>query len=431
MHYILNKNGIPAIIMKEYNPEDDSMNDLWIVIWNSIVRLPKRCIVFNLDPLVSHVSEMFHNLVAKSSGSQIIKFIDYCYGDNEKAIADLNLPYCVVPYGYSPYYEYLYSKFNISGEAGVVDILFYGNINGRRLDVIKKVAQFCRDKGYTMSICNNSLYDDFQKMMAIHKSKIVLSVASSDAMIIKTNDLARLSQIISIGGFAITEYIGDATVEGKMSEYVPHYKSDDELLELLDNYLMNANEMVKMKELAREKFKLDFNFERDFISALDIENMGCYANSRSVLLLSSETILPTNADVEMVSFLLKGFRDNNMKIYTNIELETLTDNDEIIEDKHDIIEAGRFVHFIILISSELDKKNGLWGAHKYIKDINRKNITSYINIDDDEYGDICRWKFDLDLPNQTISQPELGITICTDSPKKVIDYICQINKRQL
>ena len=110
-----------------------------------------------------------------------------------------------------------------------------------------------------------NLFDEREKIITIASAKIIVSFASNDTKLFHGNDLARSAQVISSGGFVITEYIGDGTVETKMSEYVPHYNTVEELVDKVDYYLSNTDEREKMIALAKEKFPIDFNLEKSLI----------------------------------------------------------------------------------------------------------------------------------------------------------------------
>ncbi len=450
IYYILTKNGIPVIKMQHYNYDDDSSNDLWIVIWNSLTRLPRRCIVYNLDPLVPTIKDMFLKLVDRSPGSKIVQFIDYCYGDNYQAIQSLNLPYIVIPYGYSSYYEYLNSKYIDTPPVKDIDVLFYGNVNGRRKELLNRVNDMCKEKSYVMKICNNSIYGDNEKISTIAKSKIIISIASSDAKTIRTNDLARLSQLISTGGFAITEYIGDNVVEGIMDKYVPHFNTEDELLDYVDYYLTNTNERLEMIAKASNLFTIDFNFEELFTKNLSVEQYNCYSCYRSILVLCNNTCKSMESDyLDYRHCLLRGLKDNHVKIYTNMNSDLLTDEDEFITSKQDIIDAGKLVNFIILVSDSYPANNppiNLEGHHNYILDINRKNLTTYIDVSDDgnidnvinsEYIQHCKCYLKRECTSEMIKNGFIPFpltyfpidTEMNDYPPKDIDIFCSFSQK--
>jgi hypothetical protein len=263
--FILNKNGFESKFVLSYDPRQDDGKDLWIVIWNSIPILPRKCIIYNMDPMVPHIEEGLKSLIKRSQKSQILKLVDYCYGLNPTKLQDIKVPYSVLTYGWSPYHKILKDKIVPNNIEKDIDILFYGNVSQRRIPMIMAISNLSNQKGYKFVVHNYTLFDEVEKIKTIARTKIVVSFASNDTKLFHGNDLARSSQVISSGGFIITEYIGDNTVESKMSEYVPHYNNVDELVSKVDYYLQNPKEREKLITLGLEKFPLQFNLEKDLI----------------------------------------------------------------------------------------------------------------------------------------------------------------------
>ena len=223
--------------------------------------------------MVPHIDKELHKLIQRStsktsSTSKIIKFVDYCYGSNKSKLADLltslNIEYKVLPYGYSSYHslvkQVIFSTITVATKYDI-DILFYGNVIGRRIPMLLAVKDLAVRNNYNFVVRNYNLFDEREKVLTIARAKIIISLASADTLAFKGNDLARSAQVLSSGGFVITEFIGDSTVENVMKEYVPHYNTVDELLELLQYYLTNeAARSAKLKAIA-ERFPKDFPLE--------------------------------------------------------------------------------------------------------------------------------------------------------------------------
>lgn len=253
IQYLLNKNGIETKITFEIVENDD----LWFIIWNGFTKLPKKSILYNMDPMVDTIFNELQNL---TDNYKPLCILNYCYGKTFEKIKTLGLPCDVLPYGYSDYYK------NLNLEK-TTDVLFFGNIQHRRYEILKRVDELCQNKNYNFKIFNNNLYGE-QKHIEICKSKIVISIASFDANLFQTNDLARSSQILSSNNFLITEYIGDNVVESKMTKYCPHFKTVDELLNYIDFYMQNDNARQEMIKLAQIEFPHDFNFEKELLKVI-------------------------------------------------------------------------------------------------------------------------------------------------------------------
>src|SRR5690606_24159943 len=114
-----------------------------------------------------------------------------------------------------------------------IDIAFYGNIAGRRIKYIEELKNFSEENNYKFSVFNYNLFDENEKIKIILSSKIIISIASADTLKMNCNDLARSSQVLSLGKFIITEKMGDVDVENKMSEYTPHFSTIDEMKEMI------------------------------------------------------------------------------------------------------------------------------------------------------------------------------------------------------
>ena len=255
--YILDQNNIESVI----SPQIEQNDDLWFIIWNNAQKLPKKCIIYNLDPTVDVLSKQLQNLINNSPNSHILEIVNYCYGKTMDHLNKLSYPCSVMPYGYSSFH-----KLPIIDKD--IDILFYGNISPRRAAILDKVKELCRERQYSIVCRNVDLYDQFEKSQMIARSRMVISFASEDAKLCETNDLARSSQVISSGNFIITEFIGDRVVEGKMNEYIPHFSTTEELLQLIEYYLDNPQKRLEKIDQAGIQFKEDFNLEHDFVSLI-------------------------------------------------------------------------------------------------------------------------------------------------------------------
>ena len=251
----------------------DGPDDVYLVIWNSVYKLPNKCIIYNFDPFCENVLNLFTQLLQRSPNSEILAFVDYCDGGNRDIITNMDFNYELMPYGYSEYHVEQYDKY-LRGQKQnhhkSIDLLFYGNMSVRRNQIAEKINNLCRRKNYRFVIRNNNLYDEDEKASIIERSKIVLSFASSDAKSLRTNDLCRLSPLICNKAFIITEFIGDNLVEPTISEYVVYTSSIDEMLQKIEYYLdrEHTEERLEMAKIAKERFYQDFNLERDLMKII-------------------------------------------------------------------------------------------------------------------------------------------------------------------
>jgi len=266
--YLFNKNGVECKFVLSYDPYTDNGEDLWIVIWNGLSVLPRKCIIYNMDPMVPHIEQGLRSLIIRSRKYKILKLVDYCYGLNPTKLDNIELPKSILTYGYSPYHAMLKQKLVPANTKKDIDILFYGNVSERRIPMITALGNLSKQKGYSFMLRHNNLFNEEEKIQTIARAKVIVSFASNDTKLFHGNDLARSAQVISSGGFIITEYIGDETVETKMSEYVPHYNTVEELVSKVDYYLTNPDEREKLIALASEKFPQDFNLEKGLMDLI-------------------------------------------------------------------------------------------------------------------------------------------------------------------
>jgi hypothetical protein len=147
-----------------------------------------------------------------------------------------------------------------------IDILFYGNVTGRRIPYFQAVMALCQKKKYRFVIRNYDLFDEIEKINLIARSKIVLSVASADTLSCRTGDLARSAQVISSGGFIMTELVGDVQVESQLSKYMPFYSTLPELLGKLELFLDNPTLRSRLTRVALDQFPKDFDMEASLVN---------------------------------------------------------------------------------------------------------------------------------------------------------------------
>lgn len=279
IHSILKYNGIENTLTNNYNIHHDTEDDLYLIIWNGISIYPKNCIIFNFDPMSApHVYRQFTSQLENSPNTKIKLLVDYCSGLNSNIFNTIMLVnphkfpdtnYKLIPFGYSRYYEELHTKWvPVNPDKKDIDVLFYGGNNDRRSMVINHVLQLCNAKGKKFVFRNQDLHISSERADLVSRSKIVLSIASQDALNSATNDLARLSYLISNKIFVIAERIGDKVVEDVLSEYINYSYNIDEFLQRINYFLEDSpkiNEEIKNSvNIAYDRFRVDFNYDQQF-----------------------------------------------------------------------------------------------------------------------------------------------------------------------
>lgn len=258
--YILNKNKIDYDL--KYNIEND--NELWIGIFNN-GETPNKYIMINTEPLnVEYWENMLNNVIKNA-----LFIIDYSYG-NENVYKKINISnYFILPIGYCELHETIYNTVLASVDKDI-DILFYGAITERRKNILTDITKFSNENNINFVLRNNDLYDYNEKSKILSRSKIVITIASRDPEILKTNDMFRLSFLLSNKIFFITEKIGDNIIENDIfGDYIDYYTTVDELKNKIIYYLNNPeerdNKANKLYEFSKNNYNIENNFPIDKI----------------------------------------------------------------------------------------------------------------------------------------------------------------------
>lgn len=269
LEYVINRFGenfYRAIHVTEFNKDKDN-GELWIT-FSKMDKYPQNLMYYNLDPMIPNVLKDLHHVIEHCPS---VKFYDYSSGKNESTwLKEFeSISRSMLYYGYSFYHKFQYDQYvtdkNVMKD---VDVLFYGCIWGRRLTILQQLYQFCQLHNIKILIFNDNLKNDSEKFKMIARTKIIINVASDSTKPNDTNDLCRISQLLSIGSFMISEYHGDEKVESRLSKYVPFYNTPEELCETVKFYLDNESKRLEMIEKASNEFPLDFNFDQDLINII-------------------------------------------------------------------------------------------------------------------------------------------------------------------
>lgn len=249
LSFILTKNNIENEVCTSINPLNDNENSIWFCIWKGLKIFPKKYILYNLEPL--RHSDMLSEL-SIIIDKRVSRFVNYYQEDEEISNEKVSL----LLFGYSEYYEQTTSYNCVK-----IDVLFIGGITKRREDFFKKLHSLIPEKRI---IVINSVFDQREKNSLIRNSKIIISLGAHDPQTYQTNDLARMSEVLSNKGFMICESMGDKKTETKLGEYIT-YCSIDEFPEKVIYYLEHDEERNNKALIAYERFKEDFNLEKDFL----------------------------------------------------------------------------------------------------------------------------------------------------------------------
>jgi hypothetical protein len=221
--FVLSKHNILHITTNTITPElAKQENNLWIGLWHSTDLLPKNFISLNVEPLnVFNWDKAFLDKFKKS-----LHILDYSSSHQEFYKLHNIINFSIVPFGYCQLHEYIY-KAHVTKkieENKDIDVLFYGGMCERRHKILFQVIKFCKENKYNFVLRDNNLYDYKEKSIITARTKIVISVGAEEPSKMKTNDLLRLSFLISNKVFILPEELGDNEIENKLKTTIPFYK---------------------------------------------------------------------------------------------------------------------------------------------------------------------------------------------------------------
>lgn len=260
VRYILQRAGIDAIICNTF-PEEDEEGVLWFCIWNDFPKLPKNSIVFNMEPMSSINYPKLLNQIANSP--PIRHLITYSFADAEK-LATITNSFTVIPYGFSTFHNWLYNFRTIDPTVKDIDILFYGAYTERRRRITDEIRKLCEERKYTFMY--PVVFDETMRANLVSRSRIVLAIASEPGLQSKSNDLARLSYLISNKVFVLADHIGDSQVEDKLR--IPFIENGQTFQSEIVKYLSNEKLRNEIVETAYTHFRNDFPFEEQILNTI-------------------------------------------------------------------------------------------------------------------------------------------------------------------
>lgn len=262
--YTLNYHNITHKIVTYLDGITDT--DLVIGLWNSNtpINVPKNIISLNVEPLRKDNWALSILDILKKS-----KFIIDYSSSHKSIFKTLDITnYCILNYGYCDLHEKIYADSignNFSREnSKTIDLLFYGFLTKRRLDILNKLIIWCNNKKYNIVIRNDNLYDYKEKSELVARSKIVLSLAHDDPQKYRTNDMLRLSFLISNKAFVLAEQMGDKDIENKLCNYITYYNGYEDLVTKIEYYLKNNDQMITIADECYNYCKKNMNILNTF-----------------------------------------------------------------------------------------------------------------------------------------------------------------------
>jgi hypothetical protein len=179
--------------------------------------------------------------------------------------------YFILPIGYCPLHENIYNNSILSSNKDI-DILFYGSLTERRKDILQEIQKFSLENKFNLLVRNNDMYDYSDKSNILSRTKIVITIASREPEILKTNDMFRLSFLLSNKIFFITEKIGDNIIENDIfGNYIEYYMKIQELKDKIIYYLNEGekrnNKATNLYNFAKTNYDIEKHFPIDKIKS--------------------------------------------------------------------------------------------------------------------------------------------------------------------
>jgi len=264
--YILSKNNIKIKIT--YNIQND--NEIWMGIFNE-GNTPNKYIMINTEPLnVDYWKNMLEKVI-----NNALFIIDYSYG-NESVYKSMKITnYFILPFGYCELHENIYNNSVLSKDKDI-DILFYGALTDRRKNILTDITKFSYENNINCVIRDNNLYDYNEKSNILSRTKIVITIASREPDILKTNDMFRLSFLLSNKIFFIAEKIGDDIIEDQIfGNYIEYYRTIEELKNKILYFINNSKECENKVNNLYNFAKINYNIENHF----PIDKIKSYLNT--------------------------------------------------------------------------------------------------------------------------------------------------------
>lgn len=225
--------------------------ELHIGFWNHFYPqdLPERYIFYNAEPL--GLSRWRDNRTWRDMMHGARQIWGYARGD-QLHVDHFGMPYRHVPFGYSPYYEQIYSE-SLAGEEIVedIDVLFVGFVCERRRILLDRI----RETGVRLEVAT---YEQPLRGVALDRamarSRIILSVYAFDDPATHVPDLARLDHPLSNGRFVLHEALPPTSTDSDFERHVVTSPYED-MPERCLYYLQHSAERERIAREAQLWFR--------------------------------------------------------------------------------------------------------------------------------------------------------------------------------
>lgn len=231
-----------------------SSPDLWIGFWNGVPLefLPKNYIFVNAEPL--YVKRWGDNTEWFKAMKNAKAVWGYERHDAE-FVEKLGTPFHFVPFGYAPYYETMFRKYNEGKRLQQdIDVLFFGVMSERRRRILDELKQR-RMNVHIASQDNPAWGEKLDELLT--RSKIVLVIHYYDEPKAQIADLGRVDYLLSNRLFVVHERPSPSESNPAFEQNVTTCEYD-EIPDTCAHFLNRPAERVRKAAAAHEWFRSEY-----------------------------------------------------------------------------------------------------------------------------------------------------------------------------
>lgn len=237
LRYVLFKNHIFSQIVYQPDIKDETLHI--ILFSQKVIIFPKNYIIYQLEQKgISHWVDRRYEMSIYYS----LKTIDYSWANIVRFSDVLRKKIKYYPIPLIPM-EHLYFRPH-TPIAKKIDVLFYGNMNHRRIKIIQYIRSFLNHYGFTFEVIQDKFGE--QLYPYILSSKIVLNIHAFDNANLET---CRLCELCSMKRFVISESytsIEDNINYNVFQDFVIFVQKYQDIPEKIYYYLKNKSEYFRI-----------------------------------------------------------------------------------------------------------------------------------------------------------------------------------------
>lgn len=210
-------------------------------------------IIYNTEPLCLKKSE--YDLIGMISDCNLVlEFSEL----NFEELSKNNILFTYLPMGYSNIYENMFTEHVTDKTDKDIDIFFFGTMSKRRKNIVDKLKE-------TNHNVVSGKYFGKERDEFINRSKIVIVINNHDDIKTHTNDLYRLSYLISNKVFVVVEETSDKNIDNEFKNIGMVVCRYDDLIQSCKNSLdLSQNDRDKICDNIYDYFKIYYDMKKMF-----------------------------------------------------------------------------------------------------------------------------------------------------------------------